>query len=325
MKTLELVVELGSSNTVIYKMGNGIVLREPSLVAIKDGKIIEVGLKAKKLSGKTDENVSIVSPIDKGVIVNEQLCGKMLSLFLDKIFDYVFPKSFKILFCVQNGLNEQELLSFKNVAYSTNAKEVDFINVCKAGAYSNGYDSKNPHATIAVNIGGGTVNIAVVSIGEVIDGFSIGFGGNDMDNAIKNYVEMVYGHNISLTSAEKLKNQCGSLYIQDTTNLEVSGIDVLSKRPQVEIVNANDVLSSVEHYFNNIAISIEQILHICSPDIIADITENGIIVFGGVANMVGLEDYLSKKLNLKVKVLDQPENSTVLGGALMLSQNTESV
>ena len=205
-------------------------------------------------------------------------------------------------------------------SYSCNAKQVDFINVCKAGAYSVGFNGSNPHATISVNIGGGTVNIAVVSIGEVIDGFSIGFGGNDMDNAIKNYVEAVYGHNISLLSAEKLKNQCGSLYVQDTTNLEVSGIDVISKRPQVEIVNANDVLNSVEHYFNNIAISIEQILHICTPDIIADITENGIIVFGGVANMVGLEDYLSKKLNLKVKVLEQPENSTVLGGALLLSE-----
>lgn len=320
MKTIELVIELGSSNTVIYKMGNGIVLREPSLVAIKDGKIIEVGNKAKKLSGKTDENISIVSPIDKGVIVNETICGEMLSKFLDKVLDYIVPRPFSILFCVQNGLNEQELLSYKNVAYSCNAKQVDFINVCKAGAYSVGFNSSNPHATISVNIGGGTVNIAVVSIGEVIDGFSIGFGGNDMDNAIKNYVEAVYGHNISLTSAEKLKNQCGSLYIQDTTNLEVSGIDVISKRPQVEIVNANDVLNSVEHYFNNIAISIEQILHICTPDIIADITENGIIVFGGVANMVGLEDYLSKKLNLKVKVLEQPENSTVLGGALLLSE-----
>ena len=320
MKTIELVIELGSSNTVIYKMGNGIVLREPSLVAIKDGKIIEVGNKAKKLSGKTDENISIVSPIDKGVIVNETICGEMLSKFLDKVLDYIVPRPFSILFCVQNGLNEQELLSYKNLAYSCNAKQVDFINVCKAGAYSVGFNSSNPHATISVNIGGGTVNIAVVSIGEVIDGFSIGFGGNDMDNAIKNYVEAVYGHNISLTSAEKLKNQCGSLYIQDTTNLEVSGIDVISKRPQVEIVNANDVLNSVEHYFNNIAISIEQILHICTPDIIADITENGIIVFGGVANMVGLEDYLSKKLNLKVKVLEQPENSTVLGGALLLSE-----
>lgn len=320
MKTIEFVVELGSSNTVIYKMGNGIVLREPSLVALKDGKIIEVGNKAKKLSGKTDENITIISPIDKGIIVNEILCGKMLSYFLNKVLDYVIPKPFSILFCIQNGLNEQELLSFKNVAYSCNAKKVDFINVCKAGAYSVGYDNNNPHATISVNIGGGTVDIAVVSIGEVIDGFSIGFGGNDMDIAIKNYVETIYGHNISLISAEKLKNQCGSLYIQDTTNMEISGIDIISKRPQIEIINATDVLNSVEHYFNNIAISIEQIVHICSPDIIADITENGIIIFGGVANIVGLEDYLSKKLNLKVKVLQQPENSTVLGGALLLSQ-----
>lgn len=321
MKAVQLVVELGSSNTVIYKMGNGIVLREPSLVALKNNEVIEVGTKAKKMSGKTDENITIVSPISQGTIANEKLCSQMLQKFLDKIFDYLLPKSFSILFCVQNGLSQEELIDFKNVAYSCNAKSVDFINVCKASVLSLGYNNDNPHATICINIGGGTVNMAVVSIGEVIDGFSIGFGGNDMDKSIKEYVESAYGHNISLSSAEKLKNQCGSLYVQDRTNLEVSGIDILSKRPQVEIINANDVLNSVENYFNDIVLSLEQLLHICSPDIIAEITENGIVVCGGVANIVGLEDYLSKKLNLKIVLPEQPENCAILGGALYLTQS----
>ena len=321
MKTLQLVIELGSSNTVIYRMGNGIVLREPSLVALKNGEIIEVGLKAKKMNGKTDDNISIISPIKQGVIVNEKLCSQMLSKFLDKVFDFMVPKQFEVLFCVQNGLSQAELIDFKNVAYSCNAKSVDFINVTKASALSLGYNNQNPHATIVVNIGGGTTNLAVVSLGEVIDGFSLGFGGLDMDKSIKEYVDTVYGHSIGLNSAEKLKNQCGSLYVQDRTNLEVSGIDIMTKKPQICIVGANDILNSVEHFFNNIVLGVEQLLHICTPDIVAEITENGILVCGGVANITGLEDYMSKKLNLKVVIPEQPENSAILGGALFLSQN----
>lgn len=321
MKTLQFVIELGSSNTVIYKMGNGIVLREPSLVVAKNNedKIIEAGLKAKRMQGKTDENVMVFSPIQNGVIKNEQMCKQMLNYFLNKVMDYCLPKSFNILFCVQNGLNEEELLSFKNVAYYCNAKKVDFINVCKASTLFLGYNANNPHATISLNLGGGTVNMSVISMGEVIDGFSIGFGGNDMDKAIKDYVETVYNHNISLISAEKLKNDCGSLFVQDTTNVEVSGINVITKRPQTEIVMCNDVFNAVEHYFSNIAMSVERLLHLCSPDVVADITTNGIIVTGGLANMSGLEKYLSAKLNLKVFIPDQPENCAILGGAVSLS------
>ena len=273
--------------------------------------------------GKTDANISIFSPIKNGVIANESACISMLQKFLDKVLDLTISRNVDILFCVQNGLTDKELLSYKNVAYACSINNVSFINVCRAAALSCGFNAKNPHATISLNLGGGSVNMAVVSLGEVIDGYSIGFGGIDMDNAIKEYVMAVYNHNISLNTAEKLKVECGSLYRQDTTNLEVSGIDMFSMKPQTEVILATDVLNAVESYFINIAKSVEQLLHLCTPDIIADITANGIVVTGGVANIVGLESYLSKKLNLKVFIPDQPENCVILGGALHLTETNK--
>lgn len=325
MGKVQLVVELGSSNTVIYRMGNGIVLREPSLIAIKQNtkQVFEVGIKAKKLLGKTDENITVFSPIKNGVIVNEQACIMMFEKFLEKVLDFMLPKKVDVLFCVQNGLTKEELLVFKNVAYACKIENVDFINVCKASALCCGYNKNNPNATISLNIGGGTMNMAVISRGEVIDGYSIGFGGIDMDYKVKEYVANLYNHDISLSTAEKLKMDCGSLYKQDTTNMEVSGIDMVSRKPQTEIVLATDILNAVDSYFVNIVKSVEQLLHLCTPDVIEDISENGIIASGGVANIVGFEDYFTRKLNLKVFIPEQPENAVILGGALYLTENNK--
>ena len=322
MKSIKLVVELGSSNTVIYKMGNGIVLREPSIVAVRedDNEIIAVGIKAKKLIGKTLSNIKIFSPIKNGVVENEHMCKEMFKRFLNKLIDDFVPKNIDVLFCVQNGLTDSELLILKNVAYACNVHSVDFINVCKAGAICAGFSKDNPKATISLNVGGGTVNMAIISRGDVLDGYSIGFGGINMDYAVQEYVKNIYNLEISLLSAEKLKIDCGSLYRNDTTNVEVKGIDFTSKRPQTEIVMAIDVLNAVEHYFDNIVKSVEQLICLCSPDVIADVSTTGIVVSGAVSNIVGFEDYFSKKLNLKVTVIDQPENAVVLGGAIYLGQ-----
>lgn len=320
MKKIKLVIELGSSNTVIYKMGNGIVLREPSIIALKkDYSEFAVGYKAKKMIGKTDENILIVNPIENGIITNENACNLMLKAFIGKVVENDFASNIEVLFCIQNGLTESEMLTFKNVAYFCDVNSVCFVSESMASALYCGFNKNNPHATISLNIGGGTVSMAVVSLGKIIEGYSIGFGGINMDSSIKDYVQTAFNLNIGLSTAEKLKIECGSLYKQDTTNLEVSGIDILSKCPHTEIIQSIDVYYAVENYFINIAKSVEQLLHLCSPDIIADITSNGIIVSGGVANIVGLEDYLSKKLNLKVFIPEQPENCAILGAAMYLN------
>lgn len=319
MKKCELVIELGSSNTTIYMSGSGIVLREPSLVAVKSNSsgLFEVGAKAKKMIGKTSNSIMVFSPIKSGTIIDEKYAELMLKEFLKKIVKNSVVSKVNAVFCISNGLSDAQLSAFKSVAYFAGISDVKFANCCLASLLGAGVNVSKPSATICVNIGGGTTDLAVISLNEIINGFSINFGGIDMDISIKDYILNTYSLDISLSTAEKLKNECGSLYVHDTTNLEVSGIDVATKRPMSMIVTSTDVRIAIQHFFENLSLGIEHLINLCSAEVVSDIASNGIFVTGGVANIVGLENFLKKKLSLPVTIPDEPENCEILGGALL--------
>ncbi|MDD4211571.1 MAG: rod shape-determining protein, partial [Clostridia bacterium] len=172
---------------------------------------------------------------------------------------------------------------------------------------------------ISLNLGGGTFSVAAVSLNAIIAGHTISMGGSKMDEAIKNYVSEGYELEISLQTAEKIKKEIGSLYIHDTSNLEVSGIDVNTKTPRHDIVFSSNIRPAVEYYFQKTADAIEDVLNSCSPDIVADISNNGIYLSGGLANVTGLENYLKKRLSLPVFLSDKPEESTIIGAGKLLS------
>lgn len=314
--TKNFIVELGSSNTVIYLSGSGIVLREPSLVAVKANcaGLFAVGLKAKKMQGKTSDLVSVFSPVKNGIVVDEKYASLMLKSFFKKIVSNNILIKTKILFCIANGLTDLELTSLKNVAYSVGVSNVSFVNCCLASLVGAGINVDKPNATISINLGGGTTNLAVVSLNEVVNGFTINFGGIDMDLSIKEYLLNTYMLDISLSLAEKLKNECGSLYMHDTTNMEISGIDTATKKPRSMIVSSTDVRIALQHFFENLSLGVEHLLNMCSSEVVSDIASNGIVVTGGVANLTGLDNFLKKKLSLPVKIADEPENCAILGG-----------
>lgn len=316
MKKEKFVIELGSSNTVIYKLGYGIVLREPSVLALdRLEKTYEVGSRAKKMQGKTDDSLLVVEPIEHGVIASEAYAELMLKGFLEKVCLVPFSNA-EITFCTSIGLGDNQLLSFMNIAYDIGVGKVKFTDVCLSALKGAKVMTDKATAIGCVNLGGGTINYAVVSLGKVIEGFSVNFGGKDMDLAIIDYIRALKNMEITSSMAEKIKNECGSLYAQDTTNLEVAGIDVDTKRPVTEIITASDVRDAIIHFFENIKTGVEHLLYSCSPDVISDVSRNGIYLVGGLANFTGLENYLSKKLNLRVIVPDEPENCTILGACL---------
>ena len=310
------VIELGSSNTVIYKLGYGIVLREPSVLALdKVEKTYEVGTKAKKMQGKTDDTLLVVEPIEHGVITNEAYAELLLKGFLEKVCLVPYSNA-EITFCTSIGLSDNQLLSFMTIAYDIGVGKVKFTDVCLSALKGAKVMTDKANALACVNLGGGTINYAVISLGKVIEGFSVNFGGKDMDKAIIDYIRAIKNMEITSSMAEKVKNECGSLYTQDTTNMEVAGIDVDTKRPVTEIITASDVRDAIIHFFENIMKGVEHLLYSCSPDVISDVSRNGIYLVGGLANFTGLENYLSKKLNLRVIVPDEPENCTILGACL---------
>lgn len=310
MKKIELTIEIGSSYIVIAQSGNGIVLREPSLLAYdkNSGEVIATGNQAKKMIGKTTSSVIIFSPVENGIIKEEKYANILLDQMLKKVISSRLFTKIDVNYIVRTGLTEDEILVIKNVLYSCGASSINFVNSTIAGLIGSGVNISNPTAYLSLHIGGGSTNISVVSMNNIIAGISISFGGIEMDEAIRDYMIETAHFEMSLTSAEKVKEECGSLYLQDTTNMEVNGIDTVTKMPRTEIIYAQDVRTATAKFFDNIVSSIEYVLNDCSPDIVADLTPNGIYVTGGVANIVGLENYLSKKLNLPVHIQDSPEN-----------------
>lgn len=318
MQKINLVIEMGSSNTVIYKVGSGIVLKEPTLIAVKTDKLVavEIGERAKKMVGKTDDTMKIICPISHGIIYNAPVCELMLKGFLRKVLpEKTVNIQLNIVFIVTNGITEAELLLFKNIAFACGVSKVDFINVCLASLVGANVIIDKPRATVCVNLGGGTCDFAVVSLSDIISGFSISFGGYDMDKAIKDYVYNALDLEISILTAEKLKNECGSLYLQDTTNIEINGIDTMSGKPKAVIISALDIRTAIEPFFDKIYQATEYLIKGCSPAVVTDIANNGIYIVGGIANIVGLENYMSKKLNMQVVIPEQPENCAILGGS----------
>lgn len=308
------VIELGSSNTVIYKVGYGIVLKEPTIVAISNEKSnnCEVGFKAKKMQGKTDNSYSIIEPIEHGVIVNEDALALMLKSFLDKVVENKHGK-IEVTFCVSIGLTDNQLMSFKNVAYVCKISDVNFVNVCLSALKGANVKIDSSKAVMCVNLGGGTCNFAVASLDKTLEGFSINFGGKDIDQAILEYVYAVKNMEISLSIAEKIKNECASLYLQDTTNMEICGVDVDTKRPVNEIITSQEIKDAIFSFFVNIKKGIEHLIKQCSADVVNDITQNGIYLVGGLSLITGLENYLTRELGLAIVIPEEPENCTVLG------------
>jgi rod shape-determining protein MreB len=318
MAKIHLIVELGSSNTYIYRTGSGLLLAEPTMVANKYGtkETFAVGVEAKKLIGKTSEAITVVSPIKNGVVTKKEMAIKMFAEFYKKVlpnksmFDAV-----DVLLCVSNGLTDNQIADFKEIFYANGIGNVQTISSSITSIVGAGININRPSAYISLNIGGGTTDMAVVSLNDIVTGFSINFGGGDMDDCIRQYVYNTKELEIGLKEAEKLKNECVSLYENDMSNMEVSGIDVVTKRPRTEIIMSSEVRIAILHFFDNICLSLEHLINLCSPEIASDIAPNGIVLTGGVAKLSGIEDYITKKLSIPCYVPEDPELSTVLGGA----------
>ena len=321
MSKIHLVVELGSSNTYIYKVGNGLVLAEPSLVANKYGtkEIFAVGNEAKKLIGKTNEAITVVSPIKNGVVQNKKMAQNMFLEFYKKVvpnrsvFDVV-----DVVLCLSNGLTDNQVEDFKEVIYFTGVGNVNVVMSSIASIVGAGVNIDKPSAYISLNIGGGTTDFAVVSLNDIVTGFSLNFGGEDIDECIKQHIYNTKELEISKLTAEKLKNECVSLYENDMSNMEVSGIDIVTKRPRTEVIMSNEIRIAIIRFFDDICMGLEHLINMCSPEIASDITPNGIILTGGVAKLVGIEDYITKKLSIPCFTPEDPELATVLGGAKLI-------
>ncbi|MGN1208095.1 MAG: rod shape-determining protein [Christensenellales bacterium] len=316
-----LAIDLGTTNTGIYKKNVGVVLTEPTLLCVTENlgktEIVACGLDAKKMQGKTNDELEFVSPIINGIISSLNLAESLLAFFLGKVLTP--NEKFDLVFTVPCGLKEDEILNFKNLGYKLGANKVYLVPSVLTALMGAGVNINKASGVLSLNLGGGTIDMAICSLNQILKGYSIFFGGNKIDEAIKLYVNQFFDMQISNQTAEKLKIEAGSLFVHDLTNCEFSGVDINTKSPKTEVIDASSLRDTLEFYFQKVYMALKVLINNASPDIVSDLSINGIVVTGGLANLTGLENYLSKNLNLPVMISEDADNAVIIGAGKMIA------
>lgn len=316
----ELAIELGASQTTIFLKGSGLVLKEPSIIAFCDGEVLAVGTEAKKLIGKTSKDVEFVHPFQDGTIKDEISAIVLLKSFLAKIIvQGLFAPNIKAIFEVPCGTTAIERSVIEKVAYKCGIDEVLFVPTVICSKVGFGLDLKLNEAVLVCDIGGDKTDIAIVSKHSILTGLTLGFGGKDMDIAICQLAERSYGLKISLEACEKLKIEVGSLFTNDKSNMEVSGIDIATKSPKTEVLFASDVRGAVIDFYKEIIKKTEAVIASASEAVMSDLSRNGIFLTGGASQILGLDLLFKNELGLPVKRAEDAENCSILGAGILLS------
>lgn len=324
MATFFIGLKLGSTSTCIYKAGNGIVLREPSLIAMpsnpKNKEVKAVGYEAKKLIGKKGDNISIISPISEGVIKFEELAVLMLKNFLKKIFpEKSYGQNIKAVVTIPLGLSPAEKKQFEIVCYKAGIADVFLVPDVLCLALGSGIDITGNTAQMIVNIGGDTTNIAIISNMTVISGINLSIGGNIINIAINRYIEETYNFSITLDQSEKLKYEICSLFANYTASKEFIGINKKTLEKETLVVTGQELYPIIKNYYSKFADSINAMIQSASAEALADISKNGIYFYGDATLIVGLEKFMSAATGFKSRVVEVSK-ANLLGTSELIRQ-----
>ncbi len=323
MKNIKFAIEMGGGYTCIYVKGEGLALKEPSLIAAEpteDGfKIMALGSDAKKLVGKTKENVEIFTPCAYGENSNFEYSVILLKHFLSKVGFRPFEDS--AIFITPCGLSAHEKENILNVCEGANLGNVILIPSVFCSCIGNGRNIDSSKVNMIVDIGGTSTEIAVINMCSIIKGATLGIGGKRIDASIVNFLAYSQGLVIGLPTAEILKNDVGSLYVNDTLNMEITGVDAHTKTPKPVCLFSNELRKAIEPFYSEIIRTIDTTINSLPPEIVADIINNKILIVGGCAKIQGLEAYMKKNLKYPVEISEDVDNSTILGAGKLLSDN----
>lgn len=328
MADILLAVDFGGSYTSIFKKDAGLVLKEPTLIGAvmtENGyEVKAMGNEAKDIQGKTDNRTIVFSPISESIIKSPDYASILLKYFMDKVITKksLFNKV-KCLVTYPTGLSDDEKNVYRQVFLSVGVNDVVLIPKILCSAYGSGVNIFANNAHLVVDVGGVSSDIGVINLGTIIEGATLAVGGKAVDTQIVRTVSQKYGVEIGLSSAQKLKEEVGSLYSNDTANMEVAGVDVNTKAPCSVVVYATDVQQAVLPLLNEITRIIETTLNILPPEISGDVAKNGVLITGGLSNISGLARYLRREINLPVVISEDSVNSCILGAGKLLSNANE--
>ena len=327
MSDISIAIDFGGNFTSIYKKGCGLILKEPTLIcAIKTENGYEVkamGKDSKEIQGKTDDRTVVFSPVSDGIIKSVDYATILLKHFLDKIGIKPLFKKIKCLVPCPTGITQEEKEDYKKVFEGAGIKNVNFVPRILCSAYGSGINIFSNNASMVVDIGGSSIDIGVINLGTIIQGATLAVGCNAVDKKIINLVASKYGVEIGILSARKLKEQIGSLYSNDTANMEVVGFDINTKQPTSVVVYATDVKEATLPLLLEVTRIIETTLNVIPAEVSGDIAKNGVTICGGLSSMVGIGKYFSRELNLAVNISAATNNSCILGAGKLLSNDQD--
>ena len=314
---IKLGIDMGSTTTTIYRQNSGLVLREPSKALceiVGNKKIVqEVGNKAIRYAGKTPEHMTVVSPIQDGVVEDVKVASKMLRVFVEKVTSDNPSASIYALMNIPCGASVEECRKAILVGCNANIATINLIPNVLACAVGAGVDLNTDQCVLIVDIGGGCTDIAVVSYASIMHGVTLNIGSGQMDIAIKNYIEDKFGISISTMTAEMLKEEIGSLLCRDIATMQVNGVDMNTKELRSVVVNAGIICDAIQEYYEIIADTISEILSQCSVEVMSSILSFGIVMCGKATKITGLEKFMMDRLGVNVHIIDGDCNANGLG------------
>jgi len=321
----DLAVDLGTANTLVYVRGKGILLREPSVVAVEQSKsqVLAVGEEAKRMLGRTPGNIVAIRPLRDGVITDFEVTEAMLNYFIRKVHNrrgFVRPR---VVIAIPSGITQVEKRAVKDSAESAGSREIYLIEQPMAAAIGAGLPVQEPVGNMVVDIGGGTTEVAIISLSGIVYSHSLRVAGDEMDDAIISYIKKKHNLLIGERTAERVKIELGSAYpIQDLeeATMEVKGRDLREGVPKVIEVSAQEVREALQGPVNEILSSIKEALEKVPPELSADLAERGIILAGGGALLRGLDLLISEYTGLPAIPADDPLTAVARGAGKVLEE-----
>lgn len=312
----DLGIDLGTANILVYLKGEGIILNEPSVIAINDnGGIIAVGEEAKAMIGRTPGNISASRPLKDGVIADYETTVKMMKYFIDKSKkNRFFPSKPRVVVCAPTCVTSVQIRAYKNAAKQAGAKEVFIIEEPFAAAIGANLPVSEPVGSMIVDIGGGTTEVAIISLGAIVISETLKVGGDEMDRIIESYIKKKYNLLIGERTAEKLKINLGcALVPEEETTFNIRGRDIVSGLPKSLGVKSHEIHEALADIVKQISDIVKRTLEQCPPELSGDIIERGVVLTGGCALLAGLAEYLQAEIRTPVFVAEDALNCVAIG------------
>ncbi|MFD1675798.1 rod shape-determining protein [Alicyclobacillus fodiniaquatilis] len=321
MLSRDIGVDLGTANVLVHVKGQGIVLDEPSVVAIDQvtKQVVAVGEEARRMLGRTPGNIVAIRPLREGVIADFDVTEIMLRHFLNKTIGKRTFSRPRLMICVPAGITSVEQKAVREAAEACGVKQVDLIEEPKAAAIGAGLNIFEPSGSMVVDIGGGTTDVAVLSLGDVVTSASLRIAGDKLDEAIVKYIRRAYNLMVGERTAEELKKELATVFPGGRTNsMDVRGRDMVSGLPKTVTVQAEEMRSALQEPIRSIIQATKSVLEQTSPELAADIFDKGVMLTGGGALVDGLDKLMQEELQIPVHIAENPMQCVVIGTGKVL-------